>query len=90
MMNVLCDGRPSLPVGTRREYASYCGNFSFDGSTLTTVVDANSDAALFTAPQVRKVRFERDRMILIPPPARIDGVWVTRELTWERISKMSL
>ncbi len=24
MMAVLCDGRPTLPVGETREYASYC------------------------------------------------------------------
>lgn len=90
MMAVLCDGRASLPAGTKREYSSYCGNYAFDGSTLTTVVDANSDPARFTAPQVRKVRFEGDRMILVPPVAEMNGVKVTRELTWERISAVSL
>ena len=62
----------------------------FDGSTLTTIVDANCDPARFTAPQVRKVRFEGERMVLTPPPADMNGVKVTRELTWERISPMSL
>jgi hypothetical protein len=90
MMAVLCDGRPSLPEGTKREYASYCGNYTFDGSTLTTIVDANSDPARFTAPQVRKVRFEGDRMILIPPVVEANGAKVTRELAWERISTASL
>ena len=90
MMAVLCDGRASLPDGTRREYASYCGNYTFDGSTLTTVVDANSDPARFTAPQVRKVRFEGERMILVPPEVEMNGVKVTRELAWERISTVSL
>lgn len=90
MMAVLCDGRPSLPAGAKREYASYCGNYTFDGSTLTTTVDANSDPARFTAPQIRKVRFEGDRMILVPPVVEIDGVKVTRELAWERISTVSL
>jgi hypothetical protein len=90
MMAVLCDGRPSLPEGSKREYSSYCGNYTFDGSTLTTVVDANSDPARFTAPQVRKVRFEGDRMILVPPQVEMNGVKVTRELAWERISTVSL
>ena len=90
MMAVLCDGRTSLPEGTKREYSSYCGNYTFDGSTLTTTVDANSDPARFTAPQVRKVRFDGDRMILVPPVADMNGVKVTRELTWERISPVSL
>jgi hypothetical protein len=29
-------------------------------------------------------------MILTPPPSKVDGIEVTRELTWERISEMSL
>jgi hypothetical protein len=90
MMAVLCDGRPSLPEGSKREYSSYCGNYTFDGSTLTTTVDANSDPARFTAPQVRKVHFEGDRMILVPPEVEVNGVKVTRELAWERISTISL
>ena len=90
MMAVLVDGRASLPEGSPRQYSSYCGNYTFDGSTLVTTVDANSDPVRFTAPQVRKVRFEGERMILQPPPSTIDGVTVTRELTWERISDKSL
>jgi hypothetical protein len=90
MMAVLVDGRATLPEGTPRQYSSYCGNYRFDGSTLTTIVDANCDPARFTAPQVRKVRFEGERMVLTPPPADVNGVKVTRELTWERITPMSL
>ncbi len=90
MMAVLVDGRATLPEGTPRQYSSYCGNYSFDGSTLTTIVDANCDPVRFTAPQVRKVRFEGERMVLTPPPADVNGVKVIRELTWERISPMSL
>ena len=86
MMAVLVDGRASLPEGTPRQYSSYCGNYTFDGSTLTTIVDANCDPVRFTAPQVRKVRFDGERMILTPPAADVNGVKVTRELTWERIS----
>ena len=40
MMAVLCDGRPSLPAGMARDYSSYCGNYTFDGSRLVTRVDA--------------------------------------------------
>jgi len=90
MMAVLVDGRASLPEGTPRQYSSYCGNYTFDGGTLTTIVDANCDPVRFSAPQVRKVRFDGERMILTPPPAKMDGIEVTRELTWERISDQSL
>lgn len=90
MMAVLVDGRSRLPDGAKREYSSYCGNYTFDGSTLTTTVDANSDPARFSAPQVRKVRFEGERMILVPPVTEVNGTKVTRELAWERISPVSL
>src|SRR5262249_40489922 len=90
MMSVLVDGRASLPDGTPRPYSSYCRNYTFDGSTRTTVVDANCDPVRFTAPQVRKVRFEGERMVLTPPASEIEGVKVTRELTWEKVSSQSL
>jgi hypothetical protein len=90
MMAVLVDGRSKLPDGATREYSSYCGNYTFDGSTLITTVDANSDPARFTVPQVRKVRFQGDLMILVPPPGEANGVKLDRELTWEKISPVSL
>ena len=36
MMAVLCDGRAEMPAGQPRDYASYCGNYRFDGSRLVT------------------------------------------------------
>ena len=90
MMAVLVDGRKNLSHGAKRDYASYCGNYTFDGSTLTTIVDAASNPARMGSAQVRKVRFEGDRMILMPPPTEVNGVKVQRELTWERISPVSL
>ena len=90
MMSVLVDGRASLPKGTPRQYSSYCGNYTFDGSTLTTIVDANCDPVRFTAPQIRKGRFNVQHMIMTPPAALVDCVEVTRELTWERVTTESL
>jgi hypothetical protein len=90
MMAVLVDGRKSLPDGAKRDYSSYCGNYTFDGSTLTTIVDAASDPARMGSAQVRKVRFDGDKMILMPPPTEVNGMKVTRELTWERVSPASL
>lgn len=90
MMAVLVDGRTGLPDGTRREYSSYCGNFTFDGYTLITTVDAASDPSRINGQQVRKVRFEGDRMILVPPDLDRDGAKIHRELAWERISPNSL
>ena len=90
MMAVLVDGRAELADGAKREYSSYCGNFTFDGSTLVTTVDASSDPARMGSRQVRKVRLDGERMILVPPIVEVNGAKVTRELTWERISPVSL
>lgn len=86
MMAVLCDGRTALPVGTDRQYASYCGNYTFDGKRLVTRVDATSDRERLGTDQVRDVRFEGDLMILRPPVRREFGKDVQRELYWRKIS----
>jgi len=86
MMAVICDGAAELPPGTKREYSSYCGNYTFDGTTLVTRVDAASDPARVGSDQVRGVRFEDQLMILRPPVRSIDGVAEQRELYWEKIS----
>jgi hypothetical protein len=87
MMAVLCDGRPHLPKGTKREYASYCGNYTFDGATLITKVDASASARnAFGSDQVRKVRFEGRKMVLTPPPTELNGIMQYRDIYWERIS----
>lgn len=86
MMSVVCDGRPDLPAGASRDYSSYCGNYTFDGSRLVTRVDAASDPGRIGSDQGRGVRFEGDRMILSPPPRRTGESAEYRELTWERIA----
>jgi len=86
MIAVVCDGRPALPADEpEREYTSYCGTYRFDGTTLVTRVDAASDTSRIGGDQVRKVRFEGDRMVLTPPPRPWRGVMQHRELFWERI-----
>jgi len=84
---VLVDGRASLPAGTKRQYSSYCGNYTFDGGTLTTIVDASSDPARMGTAQVRKVRFEGDRMILVPPPTEAKCQEAVSGSTGKRKSK---
>jgi Lipocalin-like domain len=86
MMSVACDGRPELPVGVSREYSSYCGNYTFDGARLVTRVDAASDRSRIGSDQVRGVRFEGERMVLIPPARRTNEGEEHREITWERIA----
>ena len=86
MVAVLCDARPALPDGEgEREYNSYCGTYTFDGATLVTRVDACSDPARMGSDQVRQVRFEGDRLVLMPPPRPRRGETQHRELFWERV-----
>ena len=69
MIAVLCDGRPLLPDDeSDREYSSYCGNYSCDGITLVTRVDAASEPSRLGGDQIRRIRFEGDRLVLMPPP----------------------
>jgi len=86
MVAVLCDGRVDIPEGEARDYTSYCGNYTFDGKTLVTRVDACSDPARFGTDQVRQVSFDGDLMVLRPPPREINGVIQHRVLRWEKIA----
>lgn len=86
MMSVLCDGRGTLPDGETRQFMSYAGNYTFDGQTLITRVDAASDPSRIGGEQLRHVRFENGRMVLAPPRRLWAGVMQHQELTWERIS----
>ena len=86
MMAVLCDGRASLPGGESRQFMSYAGNYTFDGRTLVTKVDASSDVSRIGGEQVRHVRFENGRMALNPPRRLFAGLMQHQELTWERVA----
>jgi hypothetical protein len=83
MASVVVDARPELPSGMKRDYSSYCGNYTFDGTRLITRVDAASDPVRLGGDQVREVSFDGDFMVLRPPP-RAGGEY--RVLTWEKIS----
>ncbi|MEQ8398415.1 lipocalin-like domain-containing protein [Thalassobaculum sp.] len=87
MMAVLCDGRTAMPdEQSAREYASYCGNYTFDGTRLITKADAASHPSRMAIDQVRQVSFEGERMVLRPPIDQVGGVARQRVLTWEKIS----
>ena len=85
MLAVLSDGRADLPPGTTRAYRSYIGAYTFDGTTLQTVVDGADEPTWLGSDQVRAARFEGRLMILRPPARIIDGREVHRELAWERL-----
>jgi hypothetical protein len=85
MMAVTCDGRREIPGGGKREYSSYCGNYTFDGKLLITHVDAASGPSRIGSDQVRDVRFEGGLMVLGPPARPYGGSPEQRELFWEKI-----
>ena len=86
MFSVICDGRAQLPAGASRQFMSYAGNYTFDGSTLSTRVDASSDPSRVGGDQVRSVRFENGGMVLAPPRRLYAGVMQHQELFWERVA----
>ena len=85
MYCVLCDGRAQLAPGEPRQFMAYAGNYTFDGTTLSTRVDASSDASRVGGDQVRTVRFENGGMVLEPPRRLYAGVMQHQELFWERV-----
>jgi lipocalin-like protein len=85
MYCVLCDGRPELPAGEPRQFMSYAGNYTFDGTTLATRVDASSDVSRIGGEQVRTVRFEQGGIVLAPPRRLYMGSMQHHELFWERL-----
>ena len=87
MYSVICDGRTSLPEGAERVFVSYTGNYTFDGDTLSTRVDAASDADRIGGDQVRKVRFENGGMVLAPPRRLFAKVMQHQELFWARVAE---
>ncbi len=86
MMAVLVDGRPALSGDARREYSSYCGNYTYDGKQLITRVDAASDPTRMGTDQVRDVSFEGDLMVLRPPLRSYGGEAERRVLYWRKIA----
>ena len=85
MMAVLCDGRAALPPNEPRQFMSYAGNYTFDGETLSTRVDASSDASRTGGDQVRSVRFENGDLVLAPPRRLYAGIMQHQELVWEQL-----
>jgi hypothetical protein len=64
-------------------FISYTGNYTFDGDTLSTRVDASR----IGGDQVRKVRFENGGMVLAPPRRLFANVMQHQELFWERVAE---
>ena len=85
MMVVISDGRDSIPGETDREYSSYTGRYTFDGTILKTEVDGSLPLERVGTLQTRPARLVGKRITLRAPPVEIDGIVNYRDLTWERI-----
>ena len=86
MLAVLCNGDNDPQPDGRREYSSYGGPYTFDGTTLETLVDVASDPGRIGSRQVRAVEtMGAERMLLRPPVRAYGGAIQRRELIWERI-----
>jgi hypothetical protein len=84
MLAALCNGDAEAGTG-QRPYSSYGGRYTFDGSTLVTLVDVASDASRIGSSQRREVVAMGERMLLRPPTRGYVGQVERRELLWERV-----
>jgi hypothetical protein len=85
MVAAICQAE--IEPGAKREYSAYCGEYSFDGETLVTRVDATAEPSRMGSDQVRKVTMANGRMFLHPPPRPLpSGVMQHRELVWEKVA----
>ena len=81
MMAVICDGRPTIPQGENRGYASYCGNFRIaEDNILITTVDAALVKERIGLEQRRCMELRGEQLVL-SPPRRLSGE--QRELVWK-------
>jgi hypothetical protein len=89
MMAVLIDGRAKLPDGAKREYSSYCGNYT---STAARSSPRSTPAPIRAARLAAGAQGALRGRAHDPGAAERDdgGVKIHRELIWERISPISL
>jgi hypothetical protein len=86
--------KPAALVPTTEEAAdlfktmlAYAGTYSVDGDTVTHHVDLSWNEAWTGIDQVRKARFEGNRVHLStePSPDIADGKMSIRTMTWEKL-----
>jgi len=84
IMAMAGDARRAMPLEVSRVFAAYCGNYTFDGTKAVTVVDGASSPEM-KEDQVRHIRFEGSRRMIVVPVSRLFGRGAGLELVWERI-----
>ena len=85
MLAALCNGDADIGPNHKRAFSSYGGPYSFDGGTLTVVVDVASDPRRIGGRQTREVVVTGERMLLRPPLRLYGDILQRRELLWERV-----
>jgi hypothetical protein len=86
ILAAVCNGDRSVVESGKRNFHSYGGAYTFDGSTLEILVDIASDPRWIGSDQVRDAVLLADNEMLIRPPTRHYGDSLeTRELIWERV-----
>jgi Lipocalin-like domain len=78
------DSRANLPPEVDRAFAAYCGNYTFDGTELTTRVDGASSSDMLVD-QVRQIRFDSPARMTVTPVSRLFGRSAGLEMVWERV-----
>jgi hypothetical protein len=70
-----------------RSMVAYGGTYKFDGTAVEHHIDISSNGVWTGTTQIRDVRREGDRLILItrPAPNPFDGKMVTATLVWEKV-----
>jgi hypothetical protein len=67
-----------------KTFLAYAGRYTFDGHQVTHHVEVSSIQNFVNRDLVRTVKFEGDRIVLVAPPAPVNGKIQTVELVWQR------
>ena len=83
IMAMAGDGQTELPPEAKRVFAAYCGRYTFDGTKAVTRVDGASGPEMMED-QVRHIRFNGPKHMIVAPVSRLFGRGSGLELVWER------
>jgi len=68
-----------------KTFLAYSGRFTLNGDTVTHHVEISSIQNFVNKDLIRSVKFQDDRIVLVTPPAPVNGEIQTIELTWQRL-----
>jgi len=86
LLVAVCNADADVGPDGDRDFNSYGGGYSFDGTTLACTVDVASDSRRIGVRQLHTVVILDERQILLRPTPRLYGSKLERrELVWERV-----